>query len=57
MPPTFHEIGLATLVAIHSQLCDLGNPPAVIDAAVLQRDPEVFNFLKYIVSHKIVVHV
>ncbi|KAJ8440114.1 hypothetical protein Cgig2_003439 [Carnegiea gigantea] len=40
VPPTFHEIGLATLVTIYSELCDLGNPPAVIDASELQRDPE-----------------
>lgn len=40
VPPTFLEVGLANLVTIYSELCDLGNPPAVIDAAELQEDPE-----------------
>lgn len=40
VPPTFLEVGLAALVTIYSELCDLGNPPAIIDAGELQRDPE-----------------
>ena len=41
MPPTFLEIGLASLVTIYNELSDQGNPPAIIDAGELQRDPEV----------------
>ncbi|KAI6684845.1 hypothetical protein NL676_030758 [Syzygium grande] len=39
-PPSFLEMGLAELVSIYSQLYELGNPPAVIDVADLQQDPE-----------------
>ncbi|XP_074292767.1 branched-chain-amino-acid aminotransferase-like protein 1 [Silene latifolia] len=39
-PPTFLEVGLATLVTIYSELHDLGNPPAIVDAGELQRDPQ-----------------
>ncbi|XP_056165837.1 branched-chain-amino-acid aminotransferase-like protein 1 isoform X2 [Syzygium oleosum] len=39
-PPSFLEIGLAELVSIYSQLYELGNPPAVVDVADLQQDPE-----------------
>lgn len=38
--PSFLEIGLAGLVAIYSELCEVGNPPAVFDASELQQDPE-----------------
>jgi len=34
------ELGIAELVAIYTELCDLGSPPPVIDADDLQRDPE-----------------
>lgn len=40
VPPSFLELGVAELVAIYSELCDLGSPPPVIDADDLQRDPE-----------------
>ncbi|CDP17960.1 unnamed protein product [Coffea canephora] len=40
VPPSFSELGLAGLVSIYSQLCELGKPPAIIDAAELQADPE-----------------
>ncbi|KAF8038800.1 hypothetical protein BT93_B1375 [Corymbia citriodora subsp. variegata] len=40
IPPSFLELGLAELVSIYSELCELGNPPAVIDVADLQQDPE-----------------
>ncbi|XBH62359.1 hypothetical protein VPH35_116605 [Triticum aestivum] len=33
-------LGVAELVAIYSELCELGSPPPVIDADDLQRDPE-----------------
>ncbi|KAL3750175.1 hypothetical protein ACJRO7_011196 [Eucalyptus globulus] len=40
VPPSFLELGLAELVSIYSELCELGNPPAIIDVADLQQDPE-----------------
>ncbi|CAN1232826.1 Branched-chain-amino-acid aminotransferase-like protein 2 [Linum perenne] len=40
VPPSFLELGLAELVSIYSDLCRLGNPPPVIDAADLEQDPE-----------------
>ncbi|GAV63198.1 Aminotran_4 domain-containing protein [Cephalotus follicularis] len=40
VPPSFLELGLAELVAIFSELCELGRPPPIIDAADLQQDPE-----------------
>ncbi|XP_048136240.1 branched-chain-amino-acid aminotransferase-like protein 1 [Rhodamnia argentea] len=40
VPPSFLELGLAELVSIYNELCELGNPPAVIDVADLQQDPE-----------------
>ncbi|CAN1124324.1 Branched-chain-amino-acid aminotransferase-like protein 2 [Linum perenne] len=40
VPPSFLELGLAELVSIYSDLCILGNPPPVIDAADLEQDPE-----------------
>lgn len=39
--PTFFELGYADLVSIYSELCELENPPPVIDAEDLQRQPEV----------------
>ncbi|KAG8063313.1 hypothetical protein GUJ93_ZPchr0003g18482 [Zizania palustris] len=41
VPPSFFELGIAELVSIYSELCDIGSPPPVIDADDLQRDPEV----------------
>ncbi|CAO2836769.1 unnamed protein product [Amaranthus hypochondriacus] len=41
VPPTFLEIGLAALVIIYNELSDQENPPAIIDAGELQRDPEI----------------
>jgi hypothetical protein len=41
VPPSFMELGIAELVAIYSELCELGSPPPVIDADDLQRDPQV----------------
>ncbi|XP_057515863.1 branched-chain-amino-acid aminotransferase-like protein 1 isoform X2 [Amaranthus tricolor] len=40
VPPTILEIGLAALVTIYIELSDQGNPPTIIDAGELQRDPE-----------------
>ncbi|XP_047090809.1 branched-chain-amino-acid aminotransferase-like protein 1 [Lolium rigidum] len=40
VPPSFMELGVAELVAIYSELRELGCPPPVIDADDLQRDPE-----------------
>ncbi|KAL0927897.1 hypothetical protein M5K25_002120 [Dendrobium thyrsiflorum] len=39
-PPSFVELGLGDLVSIYSELCELGNPPPVIDAEDLKNDPE-----------------
>lgn len=40
VPPSFLELGLSSLVSIYSELCEAGNPPAIIDSAALQEDPE-----------------
>ncbi|KAJ4848628.1 hypothetical protein Tsubulata_036276 [Turnera subulata] len=40
-PPSFLEIGLTELVTVYNDLCQLGRPPPVIDAADLQQNPEV----------------
>ncbi|KAF5193614.1 Branched-chain-amino-acid aminotransferase-like protein [Thalictrum thalictroides] len=40
VPPSFLELGLAGLVSIYSELCELGKAPPIIDAADLQKDPE-----------------
>ncbi|KAA8536896.1 hypothetical protein F0562_029374 [Nyssa sinensis] len=40
VPPSFLELGLAGLVSIYTELCELGKPPAIIDSAELQQDPE-----------------
>ncbi|GMH10449.1 hypothetical protein Nepgr_012290 [Nepenthes gracilis] len=40
VPPSFSEIGLAGLASIYIELCDLGNPPFIIDAMELLQDPE-----------------
>ncbi|PKA48606.1 Branched-chain-amino-acid aminotransferase-like protein 2 [Apostasia shenzhenica] len=37
---SFTELGLDGLVSIYNELCDVGNPPPVIDAEDLQKDPE-----------------
>ncbi|XP_020108592.1 branched-chain-amino-acid aminotransferase-like protein 2 isoform X4 [Ananas comosus] len=47
VPLSFLELGLAGLVAIYSELCELGNPPPVIDAEDLEKDPEKFPFALY----------
>ncbi|KAJ4848630.1 hypothetical protein Tsubulata_036278 [Turnera subulata] len=39
-PPSFDDLGLAELVSLYNDLCQLGRPPPVIDAADLQQDPE-----------------
>lgn len=41
VPSSFLELGYADLVAIYSELCELGKPPLIIDAADLQENPEV----------------
>lgn len=41
IPLSFLDVGLADLVSIYSDLCQLGTPPPVIDADDLQRNPEV----------------
>lgn len=40
VPPSSLELGFGELVSIYSDLCKLGKPPAVIDAADLEQDPE-----------------
>ncbi|KAF3782073.1 Branched-chain-amino-acid aminotransferase-like protein 2 [Nymphaea thermarum] len=40
VPPSFLELGFADLVSIYSDLCELGKPPPIIDAADLQENPE-----------------
>ncbi|OVA04429.1 Aminotransferase [Macleaya cordata] len=40
VPPSFLELGLADLVSIYSELCELGRAPPIIDAEDLQQDPE-----------------
>ncbi|KAK6233172.1 hypothetical protein SCA6_003245 [Theobroma cacao] len=40
VPPSILELGLGELVSIYSELCALGKPPPVIDAADLQQNPE-----------------
>ncbi|KAK1370619.1 branched-chain-amino-acid aminotransferase-like protein 1 [Heracleum sosnowskyi] len=39
-PPSFFELGLSSLISIYSELCEAGNPPAIINSAELQEDPE-----------------
>ncbi|WZZ84758.1 hypothetical protein YC2023_113337 [Brassica napus] len=41
IPLSFLDVGLADLVSIYSDLCQMGTPPPVIDADDLQRNPEV----------------
>lgn len=41
VPPSFLELGLASLVSIYNEICELGSPPPIIDASDLQEDPEV----------------
>ncbi|MCI02051.1 branched-chain-amino-acid aminotransferase-like protein 2, partial [Trifolium medium] len=45
VPPSLHELGLWELVCIYNELFQIGKPPPVIDAAELQKDPEVFELL------------
>ncbi|KAJ6817048.1 branched-chain-amino-acid aminotransferase-like protein 2 isoform X1 [Iris pallida] len=40
VPPSFLELGLAGLVSIYSELCELGNPPPIVDSEDLLQDPE-----------------
>ncbi|KAI4301831.1 hypothetical protein L6164_035071 [Bauhinia variegata] len=40
VPPSFFELGFSLLVCIYNELCEMGKPPPVIDAAELQEDPE-----------------
>lgn len=49
VPPSFLELGLAELVSIYSDLSQMGKPPAVVDAADLQQDPEVIIFYVYMI--------
>ncbi|RVX18937.1 Branched-chain-amino-acid aminotransferase-like protein 1 [Vitis vinifera] len=49
IPSSLMELGLADLVSIYSELCDLGKPPPIIDAADLQQDPEVVDLSKHMV--------
>ncbi|KAF3485318.1 hypothetical protein F2Q69_00056172 [Brassica cretica] len=39
-PLSFAELGLGELVSIYSDLCQMGKPPAIVDADELQQDPE-----------------
>ncbi|KAF7143802.1 hypothetical protein RHSIM_Rhsim05G0144300 [Rhododendron simsii] len=38
--PSFLELGLADLIAIYNELCNLGKRPPIIDVAELREDPE-----------------
>jgi len=46
VPPSFFELGLLELVQIYNELSEIGNPPPVIDAEELLKDPEVFEFFR-----------
>ncbi|KAL2478144.1 Branched-chain-amino-acid aminotransferase-like protein 2 [Forsythia ovata] len=39
-PPSFMELGYASLVSIYSELCEQGKSPPIIDGALLHEDPE-----------------
>lgn len=41
VPPSFLDLGLAELVSIYNDLCQLGKRPPVIDATDLAQNPEV----------------
>lgn len=41
LPPSFEELGVASLISIYNELSELGRPPTIVDAAELQQDPEV----------------
>lgn len=41
MPATLSELGFSELVSVYNELKELGRPPPIIDAAELQKDPEV----------------
>lgn len=49
IPVTFSELGFSELVSVYNELKELGRPPPIIDAAELQKDPEVllYCFLNY----------
>ncbi|KAJ0014210.1 hypothetical protein Pint_19977 [Pistacia integerrima] len=38
--PSVKELGLTDLLAVYSELCELGKTPVIIDAADLRQDPE-----------------
>lgn len=40
-PPSFIDLGYASLVSIYSELSYEGKSPAVIDSDMLRKDPEV----------------
>ena len=40
-PLSFAELGLGELVSIYSDLCQMGTPPAIVDADEFQQDPVV----------------
>lgn len=40
VPSSFHELGLADLVSLYSELCASGKPPPILDVSDLQQDPE-----------------
>ncbi|KAL8061838.1 hypothetical protein ABFX02_02G109600 [Erythranthe guttata] len=40
VPPSFIDLGYASMVSIYSELCQEGKPPPVIDSDFLRQDPE-----------------
>ncbi|KAL7120347.1 hypothetical protein ACP275_02G117400 [Erythranthe tilingii] len=40
VPPSFVDLGYASMVSIYSELCQEGKPPPVIDSDFLRQDPE-----------------
>ena len=48
VPSSLMELGLTDLVSIYSELCQMGKPPPIIDAADLQQDPEVVELSKHV---------
>ena len=53
IPATFSELGFSELVSVYNELKELGRPPPIIDAAELQKDPEVLllSDLPHLFSH------
>lgn len=41
VPPSFVDLGYASMVSIYSELRDQGKSPPVIDSDMLREDPEV----------------